>query len=94
MYADFFKNIPINETFELALDFISSNNHGVKMYRKDLKKLFQFPTPGTHFYFNGVNYEHVDGVVICPPLSPVLAISILGHHEQHLLISFILKKIC
>ena len=51
--SSLFTNIPLNETIELALDYILSNNHEVNISRKDLKKLFQFATSETHFYFNG-----------------------------------------
>ena len=48
-----FTSIPLNETIELATDYILSNNPDVNISRKDLKKLFQFATAETHFYFNG-----------------------------------------
>ena len=50
---------------------------------KDLKKLFQFATSETHFYFNGDIYEQVDGVAMGSPLAPILANPFMGHHEQH-----------
>ena len=51
--SSLFTNIPLNETIKLALDCVLSNNHEVNISRKDLKKLFQFATSETHFYFNG-----------------------------------------
>ena len=71
--SSLFTNIPLNETIELALDYILSNNPEVNISRKDLKKLFQFATSETHFYFNGEIYEQVDGVAMGSPLAPVLA---------------------
>ena len=68
-----FTNIPLNETIELALYHILSNNPDVNISWKDLKKLFQFVASETHFYFNGYIYEHVDGVRMDSPLAPVLA---------------------
>ena len=50
---------------------------------KDPKKLFQFATSETHFYFNGDIYEQVDGVAMGSPLAPILANPFMGHHEQH-----------
>ena len=84
--SSLFTNIPLNETIELALDYILSNNTDVNISRKDLKKLFQFGTSETHFYFNGESYEQVDGVAIGYPLTPVPANLFMGHHEQHWLI--------
>ena len=51
--SSLFTNIPLNETIELALNYILSNNPDVNISRKDLKKLFQFATSEIHFYFNG-----------------------------------------
>ena len=84
--SSLFTNIPLNETIELALDYILSNNPEVNISRKDLKKLFQFATSETHFHFNGEIYEQVDGVAMGSPLAPVLAKLFIGHHEQHWLI--------
>ena len=39
--------LPLNETIELALDYILSFNPKVNISRKDLKKLFQFTTSET-----------------------------------------------
>ena len=38
--SSIFRNILLNETIELALDYILSNNPDVNISRKDLKKLF------------------------------------------------------
>ena len=81
--SSLFTNIPLNETIELALDYILSNNPDVNLSRKDLKKLFQFPTSETHFYINRDIYEQVGRVFMGSPLAPVLANLIMGHHEQH-----------
>ena len=80
--SSLFTNISLNETIELALDYyILSNNPEVNISRKHLKKLFQFATSETHFYFNGEIYEQVDGVVMGSPLAPVPANLFVGHHE-------------
>ena len=51
-------NIPLNETTELALDYILSNLlKNVNISRKDFQNFFQFPKSETHFYFNGDIYE-------------------------------------
>ena len=62
--SSLFTNIPLNETIELAQDYILSNNPRLNISRKDLKKPFQFATSETHFHFNGEIYEQVDGVAI------------------------------
>ena len=83
--SSLFTNIPLNETIELALDDILSNNP-VNISRKELKKLFQLTTSETHSYCNGDIYEQIDGVTISSPLAPVHANLLMGHHEQHWLI--------
>ena len=77
-----FTNIPLNETIELALDYIFLNNKDIKISRKILKKLFELATSETHFYFNGDIYEQIDGVAMGSPLAPILANLFMGHHEQ------------
>ena len=84
--SSLFTNIPLNETIELALDYILSNNPDVNIIRKDIKKLFQFGTSETNFYSNGESYEQVDGVAMGYPLTPVPTNLFMGHHEQHWLI--------
>ena len=81
--SSLFTNIPLNETIELAIDYILSNNLDVNISRKDLKKLFQFATSETHFYFNEEIYDQVDGVAMGSPLAFVLANLFIGHHDQH-----------
>ena len=81
--SSLFTNILLNETIELALDYILSNNLEVNISRKDLKKLFQFASSETLFYFNGEIYEQVDGVAMGVLLVPVLANLFTGHHVQH-----------
>ena len=84
--SSLFTNVSFNETTELALDYILSNNLDVIIFRKDLKKLFKFTTSKTHFCFNGDIYEKVNRVATSSLLVPVLADLFMGHNEQHRLI--------
>ena len=73
IYAAFLVNIPLNDTIELAVEYAFSNNYDISICSKDFKKFFQFPTSGTHFYFNRNIYEKINGVPMGSPLAPVLA---------------------
>ena len=59
-----FTSIPLNETVGLAVKLIFDNNPDIKITKKDLKKLFQFATSGTHILFDGNYYDQIDGVAI------------------------------
>ena len=78
-----FTNIPLQDTIELAVDYIIRNDKDLKLTRGDLKKLFYIATAQTHFLFNGAYYDQIDGVAMGSPLAPLLANLYLGHHEQN-----------
>ena len=48
-----FTSIPLQETIEIAVEFIFQNNPQLKVSKRELKQLFNFATSGTHFIFNG-----------------------------------------
>ena len=48
-----FTNIPLNETIDIAVDFIFKHDPEFSIEKPDLKKLFLFATAETHFLFNG-----------------------------------------
>ena len=75
-----FANIPLDETIELAVDFIIDNILNINC--ADLKKVFSFTTSRTHFLFNGSLYDQVDCVGMRSPLAPVLVSLFMSHHEQ------------
>ena len=59
-----------------------SGNQGGKLGRDNLKQLFLFATAQTHFSFQGICYDQVDGVAMGSPLAPFLANLYTGHHEK------------
>ena len=76
-----FTNIPLNETIELAVDLLMDNlNLGIT--KPQLRKLFVFATKQSHFSFDNVIYDQVDGVAMGSPLAPALANLFLGHFES------------
>jgi len=77
-----FTNIPLSECIDLAVDYITKGNPGIKLSASDLKRLFLFATAETHFIFKGTYYDQVDGVAMGSPLAPVLANLFMGHHEK------------
>ena len=80
-----FTNIPLNESIDLAVSYISEGNPNLKLSKTDLTKLFSFATSQTNFLFYGKMYDQIDGVAMGSPLAPVLANLFLGHHENILL---------
>ena len=82
--ASLFTNIPLSETFDLAVNAIFESNTGLdlKLSKTELKELFHFATSHTHFLFNGCFYDQVDGVAMGSPLAPVLANFFMGHYEK------------
>ena len=77
-----FTNIPLDETIKLAVNLILKVNKKVGIGEKDLTKLFEFATKQTHFSFNDVMYDQIDGVAMGSPLGPVLANLFMGSHES------------
>ena len=83
----FFTNPPLDECRDLAVDYITKGNPGIKLRAFDLKTQKTFPTHvfvtvETHFFFNSTYYNQVDGVVMCSSLAPVLANLFMGHHKK------------
>ena len=83
-----FTSIPLNETIDLAVKLIFDNNPNIKITKKDLKKLFEFATSGTHILFDGNYYDQIDGVAMGSPLGPVLANLFIGFYEKQWLKEF------
>ena len=76
-----FTNILVRETVNAAINLIFNHNLNLNVTKKELKKLFLFPPPQTHFVFNGKFYNQIDGVVMGSPLNPVLANISMGFYE-------------
>ena len=87
-----FTSIPLNETIDLAVKLIFDNNPNIKITKKDLKKLFEFATSGTHS-FDGNYYDQIDGVAMGSPLGPVLANLFMGFYEKQWLKEFNFCKV-
>ena len=88
-----FTSIPLNETIELAVKLIFDNNPNIKITKKDLKKLFEFATSGTHILFDGNYYDQIDGVAMGSPLGPVLANLFMGFYKKQWLKEFNFYKV-
>ena len=72
----------MQETIEIAVEFIFQNNPQLKVSKRELKQLFNFAASGTHFIFNGSFYDQVDGVSVGSPLGTVLANLFMSYHEK------------
>ena len=77
-----FTNIPLQESIDIAINLIFKHNPNLNITRKELKKLFLFPTSQTHFLFNGNFYNQIDGVAMGSLLAPLLAIIFMGFYES------------
>ena len=77
-----FTNISLKETIKLAVNLIFGKRPEIRIKRKQLTKLFEFATSGTHFLFNGNYYDQIDGVAMGSPLGPILANLFMGYHEK------------
>ena len=81
--ASLFTNIPLNETIDIAVNLICTNEPDLKITPDELRKLFHFATSQSHFTFKGGIYDQVDGVAMGSPLGPVLANVFMGYHERN-----------
>ena len=87
-----FEKIPLQETIDIAINRFSNHNPNLKITRKELKKLFLFATPQTHFIFNSKFYNQIDGIAMGSPLAPVLANIFMGFQESKWLNQYSLNK--
>ena len=62
--ASMFTNIPSNETIDIAVNLICTNETNLKITPDEFRKLFHFVTSQSHFTFKGGVYDHVDGVAM------------------------------
>ena len=77
-----FTNIPLQETIDIAINFIFNHNPNLNITKKELKKLFLLPASQTHFIFNTKFYNQIDGVAMGSPLAPVLANIFMGFFKS------------
>ena len=68
-----FTNIPLQETIDVAINFILNHNPILNITKKELKKLYLFATSRTHFIFSSKFYNQIDGVAMGSSLAPVFA---------------------
>ena len=87
-----FTNIQLQETIDIAIKLIFNHNPNLSISRKELKKLFPFPTSQTHFIYNSKFYNQMDGVAIGSSLAPALANIFMGLHESKWLDEYNLNK--
>ena len=80
--ASLFTNIPLKESIDLAVSYITEGNAKLKFSKAELSKIFSIATSQTHFLLNGKVFDQIDGVAMSSPLAPVLANLFLGHHEN------------
>ena len=83
-----FTNVPVNYTIDVILNYIYKENKiQTKIVRNDLKKLL-IKGVTSHFIFNGVLYEQIDGCAMGSALSVSFANIFMCHLEDKLV------KIC
>ena len=77
-----FINIPLEKVINLTIDLLFEAKIDLRISRKDLRKLFQFATRQSNFFFNGNMYDQVDGVAMGSPLTPIFVNIFMGYHEK------------
>ena len=80
--ASLFTNIPLKESIDLAVSYITEGNTKLTFSKAELVKMFSIANSQTHFLFNGKVFDQIDGVAMGSPLPPVLANLFLGQHEK------------
>ena len=78
-----FTSIPLKETIDIAVDLLFEHNPDFQITKNEFKKLFDFATSSTHFLFDGIFYDQIDGVAMGSPLDPVLANLFMGYPEAN-----------
>ena len=78
-----FTSIPLKETIDIAVDLLFEHNPDFQITKNELKRIFDFATSGTHFLFDGIFYDQIDGVAMESPLGPVLANVFMGYQEAN-----------
>ena len=79
--ASLFTNIPLKESIDLTVSYITEGDTKSTFSKAELVKMFSIATSQTHFLFNGKVFDQIDGVTMGSPLAPVMANLFLGHHE-------------
>ena len=87
-----FASIPLQETIDITINLIFNHNPNLNITKKELRKLFLFPTSQTHFIFNAKFYNQIDGVAMGCRLAPVLANIFMGFYQSKWLNEYNLNK--
>ena len=77
-----FTNILLQETIDIAINFMFNHNPNLNITRKELKKNLIFATSQTHFGFNSKFYNQIDGIAMGSTLFPVHANIFIGFRES------------
>lgn len=79
-----YTNIPVNETIEIILDAIFTNDVVLHhdLSRDQLKKLLNLALCDSYFKFNNAIYKQKDGLAMGSSLSPIIANIFLNHFEE------------
>lgn len=80
--ASLFTSIPLDETIDIALEYLVSPTNPTDMNRDTLKSLLGLAAKESYFLFNGNIYKQLDGVAMGSPLGPSFANLFMSHHER------------
>ena len=88
--SSLFTSIPLDQTIEITLDVLYKDRSQINgLSRPDFKKLLVNATKETHFIFNGVVYDQIDGVSMGSPLAPVLANMFMCYLEHQMFTNYV-----
>ena len=62
--ASLFTNIPLKESIDLAVSYITEGNTKLTFSKAELAKMFSIATSQPHFLLNGKVFDQIDGVAI------------------------------
>ena len=78
----------LKKACDLTVKLTFNDNLIIKITKKNLTKLFEFVTSGTHILFDENYYGGIDGVAMRSSLGPVVANLFKGFHEKQWLKEF------
>ena len=88
-----FTKTPLQETIDIAINFILNHNPNLNVTKKELKNIFPFATSQTYFIFNSKFYNQFDGVAMSSSLTPVLPNIFTNFYESKSLNQYHLNKL-
>ena len=77
-----FTNVPTLETIKLILDLADGVDLFHNLKRDQLKRLLICCIHESHFQFNEIFYDQVDGIAVGSPLGPLFANVFMAHFEM------------